>query len=213
MTLPANLATGRITGTLLDTATGAPLSGTVVFTPNTQVVINPAGLTLHAAKQRDVKLAKDGSFTVDLIATDSPNIQPAEWSWRVEFRTSPPLPGFSFSIASGSVQDISQLSPVPESGGTFSAFNIPAELVEQSKVAAENAAAAANSLASTATNAATSADTAAQAALAAQQAAEDAAARAGQITGVSVTADGTPYLDSTGTAVIAVTADGTPYIY
>lgn len=50
-------------------------------------------------------------------------------------------------------------------------------------------------------------------AAASAQAAQDAAIRAGTITGVSLDTDGTPYFDSTGTAILAVDTDGTPYIY
>lgn len=50
-------------------------------------------------------------------------------------------------------------------------------------------------------------------AAASAQAAQDAAIRAGTITGVSLDTDGTPYYDSTGTAVLQLDTDGTPYIY
>lgn len=76
------LSTRQVTGTYFDATTGTPAKGTVTFTPNT---------TLLATSSKDiipqqpvtVSLSGTGTFTANLVPTDTAEITPSGWTYTV----------------------------------------------------------------------------------------------------------------------------------
>lgn len=66
-----------------ETYTGAPLSGTVSFMPST-VLLDAAADVIMMPVTFTVTLAVDGSFSIDLPATDDPDISPVGWTYAVQ---------------------------------------------------------------------------------------------------------------------------------
>lgn len=61
---------------------GNPVSGSVVFTPATTLYDVGSDLIL-VPKSFSVTLAADGSFSIDLPATDDPDVTPTGWTYTV----------------------------------------------------------------------------------------------------------------------------------
>jgi len=114
-----------------------PAAGSVFFTASPIFLKNasasPDPVTILPATV-EVSLDEDGylrSFAgteglgVRLVATDDPDNNPVNWTWRVDFRLTDQdgapvaVPSFSFSLPSDSEVDLSELSPVPSADGTF----------------------------------------------------------------------------------------------
>ncbi|WP_197085256.1 glycosyl hydrolase family 28-related protein [Saccharothrix sp. ST-888] len=70
-----------LTGRYLDPE-GTPLQGSLVFTPPATLTL-PGAATISALPAR-VALDQNGQFAVSLIATDSPGMSPAGWTYQVE---------------------------------------------------------------------------------------------------------------------------------
>lgn len=146
MSLPSNVNYGTVTGRFLlayadgiDSGLfpdGAPAKGTVLFTPSADYLKNlsasPAPVTiLPATIECDLDsdgylLGSDGSRGVRLVATDDPDNNPVEWTWRVDLRLTDqadvPVRGlarFSFELPSGETVDLAALAPVPDANGEF----------------------------------------------------------------------------------------------
>lgn len=163
MALPSNVNYGTVTGRFLlayadgvdanAQPDGVPAKGSVLFTPSPAYVKNltatPAPVTILPATvecsldSEGYLLGSDGSRGVRLIATDDPDNNPVEWTWRVDFRLTDQqdvptrgLARFSFELPSGVVVDLAALAPVPSADGTFylvgprgkSAYEIAVEL-------------------------------------------------------------------------------------
>jgi hypothetical protein len=114
-----------------------PAAGSVFFTASPILLKNasasPDPVTILPAPV-EVPLDADGylrSFAgeaglgVRLVATDDPDNNPVNWTWRADFRLTDPdgtpvsLPSFSFSLPSNATVDLTDLSPVPSADGTF----------------------------------------------------------------------------------------------
>lgn len=80
MPLPSNITTINLTGTFLDTS-GNPLSGTITFTPPPEL-LDPGNAVLYGAPVT-ATLDSSGHFSVTLICTDNPALQPVGWSYYV----------------------------------------------------------------------------------------------------------------------------------
>lgn len=81
MPLPPNLTTVTVTARYIDT-TGAPHAGTVVFVPQATLT-DKAEDVFIAATQVKVVLDGNGELSVDLAATNDPDVQPLDWQWTV----------------------------------------------------------------------------------------------------------------------------------
>lgn len=146
MTLPSNVSYGTVTGRFLLAYAdgvdsdlnpdGVAAKGTVLFTPSPAYVKNltalPAPVTILPATiecELDTDgylLGSDGTRGVRLVATDDPDNNPLEWTWRVDFRLTDqddvPTRGitrFSFELPSNTTVDLAALAPVPSADGTF----------------------------------------------------------------------------------------------
>lgn len=111
MTLPSNLQTITVHGTFLD-STGAPLSGSLSFAPNCELVdLNNAALYPTPLV---VTLDMSGTFSTTLICTDNPTLYPTGWSYTVteSVRTPRSYP-ISLPHGLGSTVDLSALMPIP----------------------------------------------------------------------------------------------------
>lgn len=147
MSLPANVSYGTVKGRFIlaygDTVDvnlnpdATPAAGSIFFTASPillkNVTASPDPVTILPAIV-EVQLDADGylrthtgtdGLGVRLIATDDPDNNPEDWTWRVDFRltdqsgTPVSLPSFSFSLPSNSVLDLTELTPVPNSNGVF----------------------------------------------------------------------------------------------
>lgn len=147
MALPSNVSYGTVHGRFIlaygDTVDSGPepdaipAKGSVFFTASPILLKNasasPDPVTILPATV-EVTLDTDGylrafagteGLGVRLVATDDPDNNPVNWTWRVDFRltdeagTPVTLPSFSFSLPSGTEVDLTELSPVPSADGTF----------------------------------------------------------------------------------------------
>lgn len=145
--IPSNVFYGTVKGRFIlaygDTVDSGsepdaiPAAGSVFFTASPVLLKNatasPDPVTILPATV-EVVLDADGylrafagtdGLGVRLVATDDPQNNPVNWTWRVDFRltdqngTPLTLPSFSFSLASNAVVDLTNLSPVPSADGTF----------------------------------------------------------------------------------------------
>lgn len=107
---------GKYVGTDL-----APISGRVIFTPKASRLVDQAALTTVIGKAISVTLV-NGAFTVELPATDDPDIVPSGFTFAVKedftggstYDMSVPL------AAAGAGIDIATVAPVGPSSGTGS---------------------------------------------------------------------------------------------
>lgn len=109
--MPLNVVT--LTGTYRDGALN-PSAGAVVLYPSAILTDATDG---ERIPQSPIMLQLDttGSFTVDLIATDNADIQPAGWAWTIIERTGQqPANTWSFFLAftDGASQNLADLAPV-----------------------------------------------------------------------------------------------------
>jgi hypothetical protein len=145
--IPSNVSYGTVHGRFIlaygDTIDSGgepdatPAAGSVFFTASPILLKNasasPDPVTILPATV-EVALDEDGylrafagteGLGIRLVATDDPQNNPVNWTWRVDFRltdqagTPVTLPSFSFSLASNAEVDLTELSPVPSADGTF----------------------------------------------------------------------------------------------
>lgn len=119
MALPANVGKGTVEGIILD-GDGNPVTGKFVFTPSVANLKDATALppvTIVPGKE-EVTLDGTGAFTIDLLATDDPDLNPTGWTWEVSFSGSVQIATFHMSVPEGSTQDITLVAPVAKSGGT-----------------------------------------------------------------------------------------------
>lgn len=146
MALPTNVNYGTVTGRFLlayadgiDSDVypdGVPARGSVLFTPSPNYVKNlsalPVPVTILPATiecnldTEGYLLGSDNTRGVRLVATDDPDNNPTEWTWRVDFRLidqddvpTRGIPRFSFELPSDTTVDLATLSPVQSADGTF----------------------------------------------------------------------------------------------
>lgn len=103
-----------------------PIEGYLVFKASPVVVTDvtdkmfalpkPFKAILNGGKLYD----PDGTEGLTLVATDSPTLNPIDWTWNVSFNlVNANLPGFNFQLQNGTTKDLSELWPVTSSGGTI----------------------------------------------------------------------------------------------
>lgn len=81
MALPASVTTITVTGQYVD-ATGAAIRGSVTFTLDQSLLVAGASAFI-AATDYTVPLDANGSFSVDLPATNDPDVAPSGFTWEV----------------------------------------------------------------------------------------------------------------------------------
>lgn len=82
MVLPADINLVTVTGTYLD-GDGLPETGSVTFLPSVSTIRDPANDSVLKLSQRRIVLDSAGSFDIDLVATDDPDIIPVGWYYTV----------------------------------------------------------------------------------------------------------------------------------
>lgn len=139
MTLPGGVLFGKVTGKFtigsIDTSgdgdsnpNAVACVGTVTFKPKIviltdqtdQVFILPQPIicTLDSAGRiRD----PDGNLNITLIATDSPHLNPINWTWNISFQfTGITLDSFNFNLPNSDTPvDLTSLIPVQTSPGVY----------------------------------------------------------------------------------------------
>lgn len=148
--LPSNVSYGTVVGRFLlayadgvDSNVypdGVPATGTVLFTPSaayikdsaavvgttlTPVTILPA--TIECALDNEgYVLGSDGTRGVRLVATDDPDLNPNDWTWRVDYRlfdqdNAPvrTIPSHHIELPSNTIVDLTTAAPVAAGDGTF----------------------------------------------------------------------------------------------
>lgn len=81
MPLPVDYGTGIVTGTFTDT-NGDPVVGTISFTPSASRLLGTGAVIL--GDPITVPLDEDGSLSVTLPASDDPNVNPTDFTYRVD---------------------------------------------------------------------------------------------------------------------------------
>ncbi len=82
MALPANYSVVPVFGRYID-FTGAPMQGTVTFTPSQRYVTNPGADVLIFSAPLVATLDETGAFSIDIPATDDPDVTPQGFTWTV----------------------------------------------------------------------------------------------------------------------------------
>lgn len=128
--LPANVGTGIVRISLrkvvLDKSVSPavpevlPAVGKVRFTPSTPTLINVVNGLLIPTTPVSVHLDGNGDAVVTLVATDDTDNNPVDWTYTVSFELdSGEIAPFSLSVAEGSDVELSDVTPVPDSNGTY----------------------------------------------------------------------------------------------
>lgn len=110
MALPSNLTTVTVTGRYID-HNGSPVRGSVTF--DTDYYVLDAGENVVVIEAPiTVNLDATGSFSVDLIATDDPQMTPTGWTWELtpNFDGGFPLQ-FALPASLAPTTDITVLAP------------------------------------------------------------------------------------------------------
>lgn len=127
--LPADVSTGRViikirsvglVSSTNPTPEAAPASGSVSFTPTPAFLTHMGDGLMFPRAPQTVYLDGSGNATIDLIATDDPQINPTGWTYEVSFDLGGlAISPFHISVASGSTTELTDAAPVPAAGGTF----------------------------------------------------------------------------------------------
>lgn len=144
--IPSNLSYGTVVGRFLlayadsndvgSNPDAVAAQGTLYFTPSPNYIkdasASPAPVTILPASI-ECSLDSDGyliGYTGDqgvrLIATDDPQGNPVDWTWKVNFRLTDAsgtavrtIPDFSFALPGGTTVDLTTVMPVTDSNGTY----------------------------------------------------------------------------------------------
>lgn len=136
-TLTYGTVTGRFLAAVVDSPDdsdthpdGVPLTGTVIFTPSAKAVLiagvgTVLPVAIEATLDADGYISVNGTRGVELIASDSPAVNPVGFTYAVSFRNlrygasnSVAYSGFNILVPAGETIDLSVVAPVPVSGGT-----------------------------------------------------------------------------------------------
>ncbi|MFE4651522.1 glycosyl hydrolase family 28-related protein [Streptomyces sp. NPDC056707] len=82
MALPANITMVTVFGRYID-FTGAPMQGTVTFTPSQKYVTDPGEDVLIFSAPLVATLDGTGAFSIEIPATDDPDVLPSGFTWTV----------------------------------------------------------------------------------------------------------------------------------
>lgn len=127
--LPASLTYGVLTGGLIAAVDDSAdpdlypdrqaITGTVTLTPSVASVVVVDAKRIMVPKPITSTISTDGTFSVTLLATDNPAMNPSGWTYTVSFRLDGgvSLPSFALAVPTNSVQDLSTVAPVQSSGG------------------------------------------------------------------------------------------------
>jgi peptidoglycan/xylan/chitin deacetylase (PgdA/CDA1 family) len=112
---PANFEGATITGKYVDSL-GAPVSGTVDFTPVPLALLDAAAETIIVSKKVSAPLDANGAFSVTLPATNDTDINPVGWTYKVVENFTG---GRTYNIEApkGVTSDLAVIGPVPSSAG------------------------------------------------------------------------------------------------
>jgi hypothetical protein len=143
--IPSNLSHGTVTGRFIvayqdsnDSGSepdAIPAAGSIFFTASPTLIKNldasPAPVSILPAVV-EATLDSEGYLCgygttrgIILVATDDPDGNPVDWTWRADFRltdsTGIPLSvqSFSFELPGGTTVDLTSASPVQDANGTF----------------------------------------------------------------------------------------------
>lgn len=111
MALPTNLSTGTVTGRFLNVA-GEAKRGTVTFRPSFDIGKDTAADVTLVPEMVVASLDNSGAFSVQLAATDDPDLAPLNFTYTVEVRIyGSSIPTFSMSLPAGSTRDMTDVIP------------------------------------------------------------------------------------------------------
>lgn len=125
MAIPAGIATVVVSGRYIR-PDGSPLTGTVTFEPPARLTF-PDADTISAGAAT-VALDTEGAFTLELIATDVPGMQPEGWTYTVTERMSK-APERTYYIALPSATpavDLADIAPADPAHGDYVLITGPA---------------------------------------------------------------------------------------
>lgn len=128
--LPTEVSYGTVEGKLIKAVVDSgdddnypdsvPVLGTVTFTPRPAVIISasshpPVTIIPQATK---VTLDSTGAFSVNLIATDDPDLNPTDWTYVVSFNLIGVKYGsFDMAVPAGEVTNIVTAIPILSNSG------------------------------------------------------------------------------------------------
>jgi hypothetical protein len=131
MSLPANVNYGTVTGTFITAVAdgidvdllpdAVPCTGKVIFTPTASKLLNITAVppVTIFPKAIEAVLDSNGAFSVVLVATNDPDMNPTGWQYVVSFALSGiTVPAFNINVLMDMTIDLASASPVPASGGT-----------------------------------------------------------------------------------------------
>lgn len=112
------MKTGTVVGTFLDTE-GLPLVGRVFFTPYVQAaILDTSNNTTIIPNPTVVTLDGTGSFSVDLVATDDPDLNPTGWTYGVRVKSKEGTTGFAIHVPADVTTNLNTVIPVTDDTGT-----------------------------------------------------------------------------------------------
>lgn len=114
MSYPEGLAFGTVTGTIESIKDGTPAVGEVEFTPFPKALADTVDDVIYLRDSVIVTLDGDGALSVDLAATDNPDLTNIDWVWSVRFRLLGGLKkdAFTFELPAGTTVDLADVMPV-----------------------------------------------------------------------------------------------------
>lgn len=129
MGFPTGAQTITVTGSFPNPAGGSARAGRVVFTPSARLVDSTQKAIYSGAGP--VVLGVDGKFSISLLATDDPDVQPTGWRWRVDEQPSGgtrAIYWIELPASLGPTVDLSTIAPAstPDGGGQGSPPTGPA---------------------------------------------------------------------------------------
>jgi hypothetical protein len=111
MPLPTNVSTGTVTGTFVNVA-GDPKRGTVTFRPSFTRGLDAGADVVFVPEIVTASLDTQGHFSIQLAATDDPDLAPLNFTYNVEIHIGGVLiPVFSMSLPSGTTKDMTDVIP------------------------------------------------------------------------------------------------------
>lgn len=123
MGFPSGASTITVTGTFPVPVGGTARAGKVVFTPTARLVDSTQKAIYSGGGP--AQLDADGKFSIVLLCTNDPDVQPAGWRWRVDEKpTGGQWVTYWIDLPStlGSTVDLSTLAPASEPGGSGQAL-------------------------------------------------------------------------------------------
>lgn len=129
MAFPGGAQTIIVTGTFPAPAAGLARAGRVVFTPSARLVDSTQKAIYSGAGP--AVLDADGKFSIVLLRTDDPDVQPTGWRWRVDEQPSGgtrAIYWIDLPASLGATVDLSTLAPAstPDGSGQASPPTGPA---------------------------------------------------------------------------------------